>query len=95
MSDLSSLVSLRRAATILGISRPTLYKWVTEGKVYPIRIGQTSFLFYQTLIPLVIKKCSTCYHNSDDLCRCREKVDMITKPGKCPDWHLKDERETL
>ena len=89
MSDLSSLISLRRAATILGISRPTLYKWIDEKKLYPIRIGHNSFLFFQTLIPLVIKKCSTCYHNTNGFCACREKIDMIGKPGMCPDWCLK------
>ena len=85
----NELVSLSQAAKILGVSRPTLYKLIREGKLFPIEVLSAKYLSVSNLLPHTIHKCATCFHYQDGSCTCREKADVITK--NCPDWHFQSE----
>ena len=82
--------SIEETYPLLGISRMTLFRWLKRNKIYALRIADRVLIPKIEIERLRLKVCSTCYHNQNSLCSCREKADMITKPGKCPDWHLKN-----
>lgn len=42
--ETNSLVSFGEAAKILNVSRPTVYNWVRDKKIHPVKIGTNQFL---------------------------------------------------
>ena len=73
-----------KAAKLIGISKPTLYKWVRLKQIPAYQFGNILFITYPDIQLKRIRKCSTCYHSNNGLCSCREASDI--KPS-CPDWY--------
>lgn len=42
--EVKNLLNFSKAAQILGVSRPTLYKFIKQGKLHPVSIGRNRFL---------------------------------------------------
>ena len=42
--DTDELYELREAATFLEIGIATLYRWLKQGKIIPLRIGRRTFI---------------------------------------------------
>ena len=84
----ATIATLTDAAEILGMSRPSVYKLIEEGKLFPFVIGDYKFISVPSLKPYIVHKCKTCFHYQNSYCACREVEDMIKK--NCPDWTVKD-----
>ena len=53
-NDFSSLITFTRAASILGVSRPTIYNLIKKHNLHPVVIGRNRYLRIEELE--VIKK---------------------------------------
>ena len=81
------LYELQQAADTIGVGIATLYRWMKDGRITPLRIGNRTYIPASEIQRLAIPSCFNCYHiKTDQSCSCREPSDM--KPG-CPDWRLK------
>lgn len=45
----NDLVDFSEAARRLGISRPTLYNWIAQGRLTPIQIGKVRYIPVQQI----------------------------------------------
>ncbi len=51
-----SLVNFSQAAKMAGISRPTIYRRIKDGRLHPVHIGESRFLFRAEVEELKEKK---------------------------------------
>ena len=79
----NELLTVPVVAKRLRRPKMTIYRWLNNGKINSIKLGGILF------IPITELTCLSCLHHTDNLCACREPNDMISTPGKCPDWHHK------
>ena len=42
--EIPVMITFREAGRILGVSRPTVYAWIAQGRLTPIAIGDRRFL---------------------------------------------------
>jgi len=89
ITDLAKMHTISESAKILGVSRVTLHRWIRQGKLKPESAWGRSFFTIEQLRPHVIQKCSTCYHQRDSKCACREPADIEKRPFECGDWSWK------
>ena len=90
METLNSYHTISESAEILGVSRVTLHRWIKKGKLKPEESAWgRSFFTLEQLKPYVVKQCSTCYHQGNRYCSCRDLSDIGKHKDKCPDWRWK------
>jgi len=76
--------TMSEAAPMLGVGYMTLYRWVRKKKLTPEERWGRKLLTLEQLEPLVVHRCSNCYHHLENgLCSCREQCDMN---DPCADW---------
>jgi len=84
----SDYLNLTQAATAIGVSRMTIHRWIKQGKLTPIKIGDYPLLTPAQLYPYIAgKHCTNCgyekHENGTTVCACREISDM---EDGCKDW---------
>lgn len=88
--DFPEVYTMTEAASMLGVSYMTVYRWVQKGKLKPEKVWGRQLLTLDQLAPYIIKRCSNCYHENHEngirTCACREISDIA---DGCPDWRWK------
>lgn len=54
--DVKNLLSFSAAATLLGVSRPTIYSMVSRNELHPISIGSNRYILLEEVEVLVESK---------------------------------------
>ena len=53
--ETESLVTLSKAAEMLGVSRPTIYNWIKRHRLHPVLVGRNRYLFKHEVDSLIRK----------------------------------------